>query len=82
MKTKDKFYKQCTFKSDNSTTTAWIPERGAKVGKRVTFKDDDSDQIWTVVSVGAGRIPKDVANKRQHQNKTFVDGPQEMKRRR
>ena len=33
------YYRQCTFKSEDSITTAWIVEKSAKKGKRMVFKD-------------------------------------------
>jgi hypothetical protein len=49
------FY-QCSFERENSHTVAWIPERGAKVGAVVEFKDGDKrDAGWKVVRVG-GRM--------------------------
>ena len=51
-----KYYRQCTFKSGNSTTTAWIEERGAKVGKKVTFKDEDEKRWWEVTAVSDTRM--------------------------
>lgn len=49
------FYRQCIFKQGNTQQTAWIEERGAKVGCRVTFKDDASG-FWEVVSVSDQRL--------------------------
>jgi hypothetical protein len=46
-------YRQCRFKSDrNRLETAWIPEWGAKVGKRLYF-DGKLDEVWTVLEVFA-----------------------------
>ena len=81
MSKKDEFYKQCSFKSGNKHTTAWIPERGAKVGLTMTFEGDGPER-WTVISVGSTRITKAAANKGARSGKTFIDGPQEMRRRR
>lgn len=60
-----KYYKQCTFKSGNARTVAWIPEHGAKIGLSMVFKDVDDHKRWTVVSVGS-RIEESFA-KRQEQ---------------
>lgn len=47
----DPWYRQCRFTSNhNRLDTAWIPEHGAKVGKRLYF-DDDESEIWAVVAV-------------------------------
>jgi hypothetical protein len=49
----DEYYVQCSFRSDkNRIDTAWIPEYGAKKGKRLYF-DDDQSEIWTVLEVFA-----------------------------
>jgi len=53
-----KYYKQCTFRQEKTVTTAWIEERGAKVGKKVKFKDADNDDWWDVISVGEDRRPE------------------------
>ena len=48
------WYRQCQFQSDrNRVEVAWIPEKSAKVGRRVTFKDDGADptEIWTITQV-------------------------------
>lgn len=48
---KNEYYRQCSFKSDKGRVdTAWIPEHGAKVGKRMHF-DDDETEVWTVTAV-------------------------------
>lgn len=47
----DAWYVQCRFFSNkNREETAWIPEHGAKKGKRLYF-DDDTTEIWTVMEV-------------------------------
>ena len=79
---KSEFYKQCNFESGNKTTTAWIPEHGAKLGFSMVFEDDEDKTRWTVTSVGDHRITKAEANIGSRASKTFVAGPQEMKRRR
>jgi hypothetical protein len=45
------FYRQCKFKKDNAYQTAWIEERGAKVGSLVELKSDNHEK-WEVVEVG------------------------------
>lgn len=53
------FYRQCVFKQGDKVQTAWIEERGAKVGARVTFKDAPDDAgLWEVESVGEERMPE------------------------
>lgn len=48
-------YRQCRFKSNlNKLETAWIPEHGAKIGKRLYF-DGKTDEIWTVLEVFAAQ---------------------------
>jgi len=68
MAKKEEFYKQCTFESGEAITTAWIEEKGAKVGHSMVFKDsDEPDRRWTVLTVGDSRITAEVANKRQRE---------------
>ncbi len=57
-----KYYRQCTFKQKTKQTTAWIEERGAKVGVNVTFQDDSSG-FWKVVAVGSLRMEEGRAKK-------------------
>ena len=53
----DEHYRQCRFEQrvgDRVTgqETAWIPEHGAVVGKRVQFLDEGAPAgVWTVVAV-------------------------------
>ena len=54
------YYKQCTLRSGNTETVAWIEERGAKVGYSVTLEDsEDPARWWEVVLTGSNRIAKD-----------------------
>jgi len=49
----DAWYVQCKFFSNrNRLETAWIPEHGAKLGKRLYFEEDKSE-VWTVIGVFA-----------------------------
>jgi hypothetical protein len=53
------YYRQCTLKSGNVETVAWIEEYGAKVGCSVTLKDaEDPEQVWEVTQASTTRIPK------------------------
>jgi hypothetical protein len=60
-------YKQCTLKrTENTTTTEWVPSNLAKVGKTIEFKTDGDWEgfNWTVTSVGAvERDCKDLLDK-------------------
>lgn len=63
-------YKQCGLKSGNSTTSAWIQEKYAKIGLTGLFKDVPDDQTrWEVVSVGGESLPKSAIDNR---NGTFI----------
>ncbi len=54
---------QCNFRKDNARTTAWIAERGAKVGNVVEFKSGENrDPGWEVISVGGCMDEKDLHN--------------------
>jgi len=69
---KEEWYRQCRFTSNKGKLeTAWIPEHGAKVGKRLYF-DDDETEIWTVQEV-YDRQPESYLRERQmdykHQRK-------------
>ena len=43
-------YIQCKFQKDNTFTTAWIEDYGAKVGNRVTFEEEPTEW-WNVIEV-------------------------------
>lgn len=50
---KDQWYRQCRFVYNaGKVETAWIPEHGAQLGKRLYF-DDDETEIWTVQEIYA-----------------------------
>lgn len=51
-------YKQCNFKCGDSTTTAWIEEKYAVVGKSGKFKDIGDDKRWEIISVSKESLPK------------------------
>jgi hypothetical protein len=47
-----KYFKQCKLKKDKTTTTSWIPEKYAKVGKSLELKNDDIwENGWVVAEV-------------------------------
>lgn len=58
------YYRQCTLQHKNTQTVAWISEKGAKVGFRVTL-EEDPNLWWTVVQAGTTRLPKDEALDRE-----------------
>lgn len=43
-------YKQCKLRRGSAWTTAWIEERGAKVGAHIELLSDDG-QFWDVAEV-------------------------------
>jgi len=54
----NEIHRQCTFESGNYRTVAWIPERGAKLGYSMKFKDDTEGfegRVWTVIGVSGAR---------------------------
>ncbi len=56
-KHQDPWYRQCRFETPTEggkkIDTAWIPEKFAKVGKKIYIgeKRPDPDEIWTVTHV-------------------------------
>jgi hypothetical protein len=56
---KEVYYRQCVLRKGNATTTSWIPEKFAEVGKVLKLKGDDEswDDDWVVHSVHA-RLPE------------------------
>ncbi len=62
------YYKQCSFKQFEGTriTTAWVPDKKLKIGKKVYFKDvhkeDDPNKIiWVIKSISDTRIDEKAA---------------------
>lgn len=54
-----KYYRQCTLRSGNTFLTAWIEEKGAKIGHSITLKDSkDTKRFWQVLDVGDVRLPE------------------------
>jgi hypothetical protein len=50
---------QCIFKCVDASTSAWIEEKHAKVGKSMLFKDTPEDQRrWEIVHVCGEPLPK------------------------
>jgi hypothetical protein len=58
MSKKDPWYRQCTYEmpteEGKKVDVSWIPEKFAKVGKKIYFgkRIDSPEELWTVVSVG------------------------------
>lgn len=66
---KKEYYRQCEFQSDDAQLVAWVEEKKAKLGHKVTFKDhDDPNRWWEIISVGATRLPKEQARARQREH--------------
>jgi len=42
------------------TQSAWVPEKFAKLGEVVHFRDDDSQEGWVVESVGARKTEREM----------------------
>lgn len=57
-----KQYYQCRMRRGNQELTAWIEERGAKVGAKVELKP--TGDFWEVLSVGVG-LPEDLLKEHQ-----------------
>lgn len=50
---KTNFYRHCQLKKDNLTTSSYIPECYAVVGKTLQLKENDIwDNGWEVISAG------------------------------
>ena len=61
-------YVQCRLQDANDRQqVAWIEERGAKIGHRVTLKEDDT--TWEVISASPFSLPYDVVNERSQDYK-------------
>ena len=59
-------YYQCRLRRGDSETTAWIPARGAYVGKSVELLP--SREFWEVVEVG-NSLPEDMLREQQKLNR-------------
>ena len=57
------YHRQCLLQHEErgTYTTSWIPERGAKRGKKVKLKGDDGqwDSGWEVRRVGLIRVKRE-----------------------
>ena len=79
MRNKDPWYRQCRFETRTDSgglkiDTAWIPEKFAKVGKKIYLgeKRPDPTPIWTVTHVFSRRRESYVVARRmdyKHQRK-------------
>lgn len=65
-------YRQCTFERPGADggvihTTGWIPEskKGIKIRPGVQVTLDDSDDWWTVITVGSRAMPLDVVKEKE-----------------
>ena len=80
-KKKEDFYRQCrmTKPTDdglgNYDHVAWIPEKTAKKGKVIGFKDDDGEwnEGWTVKLVGAERMSGDILLDREKTQRDYLE---------
>jgi hypothetical protein len=70
IKMKQEFYRQCTFRSGDTETTSWVPEKGVEVGGQVAF-EGKPDEWWEVVSVGTSKITKQQAKGLERRNVQF-----------
>lgn len=58
-------YYQCNLSQGTGRTTAYIPERGAVVGKSVEIKDDSFTGRWRVDQVADKGISEEVLREKQ-----------------
>ncbi len=58
-------YFQCNLSQGTGRTTAYIPERGAVIGKSVEIKDDLFTGRWRVDQVSDKGISEDVLREKQ-----------------
>ena len=51
---KNEFHRHCLLQKGELKTTAWIPEKFAKVGKYISLKQekDNWDDGWKVITIG------------------------------
>ena len=68
-----KSYRQCKLRRGATTTTAWIEDRAAKVGKSVEVKDlPHADLLWKVVEAYGHEIPDDMLKEHQRMNRNSL----------
>jgi len=66
------YYRQCTLKSENLETVAWINESSARETALVKLKDsDDPAREWRVVAVGPTRITQTEAQEQARAAHSF-----------
>ena len=76
----DTTYRQCTLRNGNTTTTTWLPDEYAKLGKIVDLKALNSDywfENYEVISVSQYEISGKHANMisrahLKHRNKSDI----------
>jgi hypothetical protein len=77
------FYRQCLLTKGTSTTTSWIPERFAVLGKVLKFKDEGGtwDNGWVVEAVYGrlhrAQLPDSHREIKQHRRNTGDSLPKE-----
>jgi hypothetical protein len=58
-------YFQCSLSQGSARTQAYIPERGAGVGKMIEIKDDGFDGLWKVDQVADKGIDERALREKQ-----------------
>ncbi|MCV9965106.1 hypothetical protein OIU34_24745 [Pararhizobium sp. BT-229] len=58
-------YFQCSLSQGSARTQAYIPERGAGVGKMIEIKDDGFDGLWKVEQVADKGIDERALREKQ-----------------
>lgn len=64
-----KYAKQCKFKNGDTHRVSWIDEKGASVGAKMKFKDEDDGILWEVVEVWDSRKPLEEVHERSRDYK-------------
>jgi hypothetical protein len=70
-----KQYVQCRMRRGTQETTAWIEERGAKVGAKVELKP--TGELWEVRMVGTS-LPEDLFKEHQKMHRKSLPSVEPM----
>lgn len=72
-----KNYFQCTLRHENTTTSGWIEERGARIGAKVEL-ERKSGVFWDVVAVYGPALPENMLREHQRMNRGSLPSVERM----
>ena len=64
-------YFQCTLSQGTGRTSAYIEQRGARVGKLVEILEDKFSGLWEVISVSDRGVSAEYLREKQRKDRNF-----------